>query len=331
METNFRQIILDFPRQLAQPLDFFNQIYLNRRRFNKVVLAGMGGSALVGDLAYLLKVKNFPELNIALPLFVHRSYNLPLDCDEQTLVICSSYSGDTEETISAFEKAKEKNIEVAGFCSGGMLAELFLKNQTPWVKIPSGIPPRCALGWQMAALTKILVGYGLLPQSSLDKLEFLAKNLNPLEWENEARLLCPKIAQKIPVIYASEENKSLARILKIKFNENAKIPAFFNSFPELNHNEMVGWTKSFGSFIFLFLKDSDDWPRTQKRMELTAQILADLGLKSETIEIKGSSPLEKIFQSLIFGDWLSYHLALFYGVDPAPVELVAEFKKRLEK
>lgn len=329
-KSNFRQIILDFPKQLSQPLEFFNQIYLKRRHFDKIILAGLGGSALGGDLLYLLKNKKYPELRLSLPIFIHRSYELPPDCDEQTLLICVSYSGNTEETISVFEKARENNIEIAGLCSGGTLAESFLKNQIPWVKIPSGLPPRCALGWQMSGLAKILVGYGLLAQSFLDKLEFLAKSLDASELENEARLLCPKIAQKIPVIYSSEENKALARIMKIKFNENAKTPAFFNSFPELNHNEMAGWTKNFSPFTFLFLKDSDDLPRVQKRMNLTAQILADLGLKSETIEIKGSEPLEKIFKNLIFGDWLSYHLALFYGVDPTPVELVEELKKRMK-
>ena len=327
--SNFRQIILDFPSQLGQPLEFFNQIYLKRRSFNKIILAGMGGSALGGDLFYLLKNKKYPEFRLSLPIFIHRSYGLPPDCDEQTLLICSSYSGNTEETISVFEKAKEKNIEVAGLCSGGTLAESFLRDRIPWIKIPPGLPPRCALGWQVKGLAKILVGYGLFFQSFLDQLEFLAKNLNSSEMENEARLLCPKLAQKIPTIYSSEENKALARILKIKFNENSKIPAFFNAFPELNHNEMVGWTKNFGPFIFLFLKDADDPPRVQKRMNLTAQILADLGLRSETIEIKGNDPLEKIFKNLILGDWLSYHLALFYGVDPTPVELVEELKRRM--
>ncbi len=330
-KSNFRQIILDFPRQLVEPLEFFNQIYLKRRRFNKIILAGMGGSALVGDLLYLLKAKGSPSFNLALPVFVHRTYGLPPDCDENSLLLCISYSGNTEEIISVFEEAQKKGIEMAGIASGGQLAEFFQKNKTPWVKIPAGVPSRCSLGWQLSATAKIFVGYGLLPQDTLDNLSLSTQNLNSQFLENGAKLFCPKLAHKIPVIYSSEENKALARILKIQFNENTKIPAFFNSFPELNHNEMVGWTKNFGPFLFLFLKDKDDLPRVQKRMDLTAQILKELGLPIEFLEIKGSNILEKIFQSLIFGDWLSYHLALFYGVDPTPVELVEELKKRLKQ
>jgi len=144
-------------------------------------------------------------------------------------------------------------------------------------------------------------------------------------------MLCAKLNHKIPVIYSSQDNRLLAKLWKISLNENAKIPAFFNFFPELNHNEMVGWTKNLGSFHLLFLKDKDDLPRIKKRMEFTADLLKRQNLPLDFVEIEGQNPLEKIFWAVSFGDWLSYHLALFYGVDPTPVTMVEELKKRLKE
>ena len=191
------------------------------------------------------------------------------------------------------------------------------------------MPPRFSLGYQLIALTKIFMAYGLLASSAKDEAVLLAGSLDPSLMENDARALCSKLVHKIPVIYSSSGNELIARLWKIQFNENAKVPAFYNSFPELNHNEMVGWTKSLGPFSFLFLQDENDSPEIKKRMQLTAKLLQEKNLSVEFIKINGLTPLEKLFRSLILGDWLSYHLALFYGIDPYPVEMVEEFKKLL--
>jgi len=290
----------------------------------------MGGSALVGDFLYYFKINHYAPLAVSLPIFTHRSYDLPVDNDQNTLVICVSYSGNTEETVSAFKKARQENLEIAGITSGGQLAELFSTNKTPWVKIPKDIPPRLSFGYQLTALTKILMGYGLLNSSANNVLSELSQKITPGQTEKEAKLFCERLRHKIPIIYASEKNHPIARIWKINFNENTKIPAFYNYFPELNHNEMVGWTNNFGPFYFLFLQDDQDLPIIQKRMKLTAQLLKQNSLPAGFIHLTGANPLEKLFRSLLFGAWLSYHLAIFYGLDPTPVEMVEEFKKLLK-
>ena len=329
-KLNLRQIIINSLGQLQANLEFFNQLNLGRRQFNKVLICGMGGSALIGDLLYYLKVKNQPVLGLKIPVFVHRSYHLPPDVDEQTLVIISSYSGNTEETISAFQKAKEKNLEIVGLASGGQLSEFFQRARIPWVKISGAqIPPRFSLGYQLNGLIKIFVGYGLLPQSAQDALISLTIDLNPAKLEDQAKLLSVKLFHKIPMIYSSEDNKALARFLKISFNESSKIPAFWNSFPEINHNETTGWHKNLGPFFFLFLSDRDDLPKIKKRMELTAKIIKDKNLPVEFIELAGDNDLAKMFWTIIFGEWLSYHLALIYGVDPGEMEIIEDFKKQL--
>jgi len=329
-KSNFREIIMNSAGQLSADLEFFNQLYLTRKTFNKVLFCGMGGSALTSDLFKYFKSRNFEPLHPNIPILVHRNYSLPAYTDPNTLVVCISYSGNTEETVSAFQKAKELNLEVAGIVSGGKLADLFNENKTPWIKLPSGLPPRLSIGYQLAAITKILMAYGLLPFSAFSDIKELSTGIEPGKHEADAKKLAAELANKIPVIYSSQENKVFSRIWKIKFNENTKIPAFFNTFPELNHNEMNGWSKNIWPFQFLFMDDEEDYPEIKKRMQVTGEMLKSLGYPVSKIKVEGGNPLQKAFSVISYGDWLSYYLALNYDTDPFPVEIVEEFKKRLK-
>ncbi|MDP2967296.1 MAG: SIS domain-containing protein, partial [bacterium] len=182
----------------------------------------------------------------------------------------------------------------------------------------------------------VLSNSGVIKDSSGEILE-IAENLKPLELETQGKSLAKKLVGKIPLIYASNKFKSLARIWKIKFNENSKIMAFWNYFPELNHNEMVGYSNlepqsvNLKNFHVIMLRDSDDHPKILKAMELTAVLLKKKGIEVDFVEIKGESILEKLFKNLILSDWVSYYLAKEYRIDPAPVEIVEEFKKKLEE
>lgn len=330
-KSNLREVTLNFPKQLEADLEFLNQLNISRRKFNKVIICGMGGSSQVGDLLVYFKNADYAPLNLKLSVFTHRSYDLPPDTDENTLIICISYSGGTEETISSYEKAREHGIEIVGIaCAGPVLGDLFQQNKTPWIKISNDkIPPRSSLGYQLAALVKIFVAYGLLPQGAQNALAKAARQIKPAELEDNAKLLSEKLFNKIPVIYSSENNKALARIWKIKFNENTKIPAFWNNLPELNHNEMQGWEKNLAPFHIIFLQDDADLPRIQKRMGVTARLLKGKDIPCDFVKISGSDALEKLIYALVFGDWLSYHLAMAYGVDPTPVAMIEDFKKAL--
>lgn len=322
-QSNFRKLILDFPRQFSVGMKAAKNIFLKRPK--KIFIAGMGGSVLSGEI---LKIY-FENAKIKFPLFLHRDYQLPYLAEKKDLIIAISYSGNTEETISAFNEALKKKLKLVAITSGGKLSDLCQKNKIPLVLLPSGIPPRLSLGYQFSALLKIMINLEIAPDCS-DQILNLEKKLKPRVLENQGKILAKKLINKIPLIYSSWRNFALSYIWKIKFNENSKTPAFANFFPELNHNEMVGFEKNLKKFYFLILKDQNDHPRIKKRMDLTSEILKAKGLEGEILEIKGENFFEKIFSNLILADWVSYYLAIHYGIDPTPVKIVEEFKKKME-
>ena len=322
--SNMREVILNFPKQFKEGLEAAKGVKV-KGKFSKIIVCGMGGSALPSNilLTYL------PDLKP--PLYIHRNYGLPSGADKKSLIIAVSYSGNTEETISAYEEAVEKGFKTIAISCGGKLKELAEKKNLPQVIIPStGIQPRCATGYLFSALLKTLSNSGVIEDKSEEVLE-MAENLNPLNFEAQGKNLAKKLTDKIPIIYASNSFKSLARIWKIKFNENSKIMAFWNYFPELNHNEMAGITNLKGNFHILIIRDKDDQPRISKRMELFADLAKEKGVEVDFIELEGKNILEKIFNNLILSDWVSYYLAQEYKVDPVSLEIIEEFKKKLKE
>ncbi|MBI1984687.1 MAG: bifunctional phosphoglucose/phosphomannose isomerase [Candidatus Wildermuthbacteria bacterium] len=317
------EAIRNFPKQFEWESEIENKA--NWKEFSSFVLVGMGGSHLVGDIFQA----SAPGFNLSM----HQDYGLPswpLVVLKDTLVIASSYSGNTEETLSAFEEAISKQIPVAAISIGGKLLEMAKKHGVPYIQLPdTGIQPRMATGFMFKALAKMTGREDLLQQSS-----GLAK-LHPEEFQEKGAALAKKLKGKIPVVYASNRNYCIAYIWKIKFNETGKIPAFYNLFPELNHNEMTGFdakpsTKSLSEkFHFIFLRDSQDGERIQKRMNILESLYAERGLEVETVDLEGSSRMERIFSSLLLADWIAYHIAQLHGVDPEQVPMVEEFKQRM--
>lgn len=330
--SNLKKIITESVNQLKSEMELFNQLNITRRPFNKIIFCGMGGSGLIGEFFKYFKTKKYLPMSANIPIFIHRSYGLPAEADENSLIICISYSGQTEETISSFNQAKEKNLEITGISCGGKLAEIFQTEKIPWIKIPeSNMPPRFSLGYQLKAAIKIFTAYGILPFSAQKEILLIPEKIKPIEIEKNAEKECLKLIDKIPIIYTSQENKIIGYLWKIQFNENAKIPAFCNYFPELNHNEFAGWQKNSKTpFHFLFLKDKNDLPPIKKRMDLTEKILQESEFSVNSFVIEGENALENIFWALCYGDWLSYYLALARQIDPAPVKIIEDFKKQLK-
>lgn len=314
------ETIRNFPKQFAWEPKIENQGKLPQ--LERYILAGMGGSHLQGDILNTVA----PESNI----FIHRDYGLPSLTRgdlSQHLFIASSYSGNTEETINAFREAIQRGLQVAAISTGGQLLELAESHRVPYIKIPdTGIQPRMALGFTFRALVK-MIGREDIVESSGE----LVFELKAEDFEEQGRNLGETLAHRVPVVYASQKNYAAAYIWKIKLNEGAKTPAFFNVFPELNHNEMAGFSTKAATgsdvFHFLFLKDSNDDPRIQKRMEVTQTLYEARGLGVSTLRLEGRTILHKIFSSLLIADWAAYTLALKYGVNPEQVPMVEEFKK----
>jgi glucose/mannose-6-phosphate isomerase len=323
-KSNLRQVIIDYPNQLEIGKNFAKNINLKlEKKPSNLIICGMGGSALPGDVlgAYL---KN---QGINLPIYLAMDYALPHEVNQDSLIFISSYSGNTEETVACFEEALEKKLNILAFSESGKIEEIARKNNIPHIKYQidfTNFQPRYAISYAFMAMNEVLTNLNLS-----DTIELLPK-INSLSKENFGKDLAKKAKNKIPIIYASENFGFLAKTWKIKINENSKLPAFWNVFPALNHNEMVGFSKPPHDYFVIILKDSTDDSRNQKRMDLTAELYKERGIGVEVINIEGNNFLEKFLNTSILGDWISYYLALENNQDPNPVDMVEEFKEKLK-
>ena len=321
IDTMMYEAIKNFNKQFEYEPIIENEDKLERK--SKFILAGMGGSHLAAGLLKIWRTD--------LDMIIHKDYGLPYDTDDRMLIL-SSYSGNTEEVVDAFKKGIENNLSMAVMSVGGKLIELAKEHSIAYVQIPdTGIQPRSALGYSLKALLKIIG-----EEKMLKEIGELASTLNPSEYEIQGRSLAEKLKGKVPVIYSSTQNMPLAYNWKIKFNETGKIPAFYNVFSELNHNEMTGFdvkdpTKELSqNFHFLILRDKDDNPRVLKRMEVLERLYKDRGLPVDVIDIEGKDKYHKVFSSLLTADFAAYHTAQRYGLEPEQVPMIEEFKKLIK-
>ncbi|HUC96136.1 MAG TPA: bifunctional phosphoglucose/phosphomannose isomerase [Candidatus Saccharimonadales bacterium] len=305
------------------------------RSITGVVVAGMGGSALAA-----LLVKSWLKLELSVPIEVVRSYDLPAYVDQNTLVIASSYSGNTEETLSCFEQANTKGAQVAIIASGGHLIDRANLNQITHALLPTGMQPRMALIDDLCVLVEILANFGIVTS---DKLDEIAGNLDRLKSEtakwasdvptdqNYAKQLAQQAVGKTAVFYGGTLAAPVAYKWKISWNENAKNVAFWNELPEFNHNEFIGWTshpveKPFAVFD---LVSSFEHPQILKRFEISDRLLSGQRPKSIVINLAGKSPIEQLLWGSILADFVSIYLAILNGVNPMPVALIEKFKQEL--
>lgn len=316
------EAIKNFGKQFDYVPEIINKENLHLKKH--LILLGMGGSHLAGGLA-----KNISPL---LDLWIHRDYGLPEVSSEflnDSLVIGSSYSGNTEEVIDGIKTALSKGLSCAVISVGGRLIEIAKENNLPYIQIlDTGIQPRSALGYSLVALAHLLQDFTLLQETGS-----LKGKLEPEKFEVEGKKLAEDLKGKVPIIYASRKNFAIAYNWKIKFNETGKIPAFFNLLPELNHNEMTGFdlnekSKSLGEkFKVIFLKDATDHLQIQKRMDVTKKLYEDRGIETITLDLKGSTIGDKVFNSLLLADWTAFHTASMNGAEAEQVPMVEEFKK----
>lgn len=318
---NYPKTIKRFAEQFSYEPEIINEDKLVRKE--RVIIAGMGGSRLVGDILKMWK----PDKEVT----VHSDYNLPPISFEHlhsSLVIANSYSGNTEETVDAALKAIGLGLSLAVVATGGKLIDIAKENDLPYVQVPADrLPARSDLGHDLMAILKIIGDDDGLAEASL------LRSLDPVGLEEEGRNLAKALENKIPIIYTSERNMELGYIWKVIMNETAKVPAFCNRFPELNHNEIAGFENAELSknFHFLFLRDIDD-DRTGRmglRMEKLDELYGQKGLPVTKLELKEESHLKKIFSSVILAHWTAYHLAKQYGVDPEKTDIIEDFKRLL--
>jgi glucose/mannose-6-phosphate isomerase len=303
------------------------------RPVDKVVILGMGGSAIGGDM-----VRRLALAESKVPVWVHRDYGLPPFVDCNTMVIASSYSGNTEETLSAFTASLKTPAKKLALTTGGKLRELVEKEDIPVFSIDYQAPPRAAFPHSFVPLVGIFQKLGLFGDKSAD-LKRALKILNKLAGDlventplvtNPAKQLAAKLRGNLAVIYGGEVLSEVARRWKTNLNENSKAWAFFELFPELNHNAVVGYEfpPEIKDGVFIVLLHSVLFsPRSQLHYEATAKLLAKSGISHEVVEVVGETALAQVLSMVLFGDYVSFYLAMLNETDPTPLDAV-DFVKR---
>lgn len=335
--ANMRGHIREFPQECLkawrQALAF--KLTADYSSVNKVVILGMGGSAIGGDLLSSLHAES------KVITLVHRGYDLPEFVDANTLVIAASYSGMTEETLSSFTQALAKPAMKLAITSGGELKNLAEQNGIPVFTINYSAPPRAALAHSLFPLLGIFRNIGLVTCEAeditatvglLNELQARIADDRPLN-ANAAKQLATKLYSRIAVIYGADILSPVAQRWKTQFNENSKAWAFYEVFPELNHNSVVGYEfpAELTERIFVVLLRSPHFHRRiATRYEITTELLKRAGVSFETVDGCGESALSQMLSLVLLGDWVSYYLSLLYETDPYPVEAIDYLKKKLE-
>lgn len=322
-KENMEKILDGFPDQVKKGIQLAEDMAV-KGDFDKIVLCGMGGSALAGEI-----LKCYLKYDLKIPLITLKTYNLPTYVDKNTLFIASSYSGNTEEAVAAYREAIRKKVPTVVIASGGKLEELSGMNKTPIIKIPSGIQPRLSIGYSFFALLKLFENSGFIESKEQDTRK-TEKALKKSIYKEMAKKIAMKLKDKIPIIYVSDDMEAVAYKWKININENSKTHAFCNKIPEMNHNEINGYVVIKGNYHVLFIKNDEDHERVQKRFKINKELIKEKKVEVTEIEIKGDCFLTKLFSAIYIGDWVSYYLALEEGINPTPVEIVEDLKKQLK-
>ncbi len=334
---NMFQAIYDFPDHIEDAMKIGSAINLKNdyAGLKNIIVSGMGGSAIGGDVAGML-IGN----ELTLPLKVVRGYQLPNWAGPDTLVIASSYSGNTEETLSAYEDAKSKGARICGITTGGKIGQQLVSDGFDKVSIVPGLQPRAALAYSFVTLLFLLKEIGVIRDTIANELIGTVSQLKlkrdqySREQDNPTLELAHRIAPRLPIIYGETEATAVvARRWCGQLSENSKMLAYYNELPEFNHNEIVGWQNNrelLKQFTVIWLKDENDNPRVQLRQGITVELIEEY-CPQEIISVSGDSRFVRLLHLIHFGDWVSYWCALEHETDPTPVEKIMELKDRLAR
>ncbi len=313
-----------------------------RRTYSSLVILGLGGSAIGGDF-----LRSGYSAVLRCPVEVVRDYHIPAYVGPDTLVFACSNSGNTEETLSAYDQARRSGATIVAFTTGGDLARRASADGVPVVIVPGGLQPRAAVGYSFIPLIVVSARLGLIPQALVDDIDGAVAEMRGVrdrccpdagENENQARALAGAWKGKLPVIYGSQGERGLvAYRWKTQINENAKAYAIANVFPELNHNETVGWSGAHGQgnpegvLRVCILRDDREPAHIKRRVELTKKILVEHADGVDEVWATGDGTLARMMSLIYLGDFASCYLAYAYGEDPTPVKVIDWLKSELAK
>lgn len=340
-KSGMRQILIDFHHQVRASNANISKIpsIINTHKINKILILGMGGSAISGDLVRSYIEANHPEIEV--PIFVSRNYKPPKWVDSNTMIIAVSYSGNTEETLSALSHSENNTNHILGITSGGNLLEICKSKNYPVIEIPSDYQPRAALGYMFFNILNFIVSNFckvctiskkvIEEQLLADFLENKANLYKEINENNIALKLANKLFNKQIVVYSSNDLLDVVNLRwRGQIQENAKNLAFGNFLPEMNHNEINSW--SFPKSIIensaiIFLKDKNDNPKILERINATKNLLSSICPTVEVIESIEENPVTRLFDIIYLADWVSYYLALLNNQDPTPIPLISKLKE----
>lgn len=320
--------IQNFPLQMKDALQIANGVKLKKKeKIQNILISGLGGSGIGGTF-----VSEWVSSDCKIPVIVNKDYFLPSFVDEKTLVIISSYSGNTEETLSALQSAIERKAQIIAISSGGMVGEMSKKHGFEWIQIPGGNPPRTCLGYSLIQILKVLEELNFISSRFLNETKEAA---GFLEMEQEsikssAMELAKKIAGKIPVIYSLGREAAAVRFRQ-QINENSKMLCWHHVIPEMNHNELVGWVEKNEKLIVVALLTSFDDKRNLKRLEICKEVFATVTPHYLEIKAKGKNLIEESFYLVHLTDWISAFLADIKQIDAIEVKVIDRLKNALAK
>ncbi len=334
--SNMLSFCVEAPKHYQKAAKIAEKISLRYPKPENIIVAGMGGSGIGGEL-----LKDWARDKAQLPIEVSRDYSLPAYANEKSLVLIVSYSGETEESLSAFLDAAKRKCMILCISSGGSLLEFAEKLNAPYLRVPSGMPPRAALPYLFTPLLKSLEKMKIVSSVSEDLSE-ATKILERISGENApeksarenfSKTLALGIDASVPVVYGFGVYRSVAQRFKQQFNENSKIPSKWEFFSELNHNEIVGWEKAgklAKCFSTIFIRDKNESNEIRNRIETTKTLMRP---DSKMFEVwsQGKSALAKMLSTICIGDFTSVYLAILRKVDPTPVKTIALLKEKMKQ
>ena len=325
-----KELIRDFPDHLKHATDLVAQAKWKNpaKRFKAILVTGLGGSGIGGSL-----VSEWMASTSATPILVNKDYYLPAWVDENCLVIACSYSGNTEETLSATKEALDRNAEVAVITSGGQMLSIAQDHGLNALVVPGGNPPRSMMGYSVTGLMAYMDFYGLNTpdyksawQEAIDKMKAEAD-----EFYSKAEAYAQQLHGRYPVVYSTDGLAALAERIRQQLNENAKMVGWSAAIPEMNHNELVGWAGGNDQFAVILLRHSAEHERNAMRAEINKDILKKHTPHLLEWRSDASSPIAQVLCLSHLADWVSYHLSEMNGVDIMDIKVIDFLKSELSQ
>jgi glucose/mannose-6-phosphate isomerase len=325
-----KSLVENFPKQLREAISIGQAAKLPALTNNiqNILISGLGGSGIGGTIVSEIVSNTCP-----VPVVINKDYFLPEFVGPKTLVVVSSYSGNTEETLQAMEEAIAKNAMIVCISSGGKIAERAKAHGFGLITIPGGMPPRSCLGYSLTQLFFILKNYNLTGNEFIEQLTSAIELIENDQSEiiKEATEVSKKLIGKLPVIYAVDGYNGVATRFRQQINENSKMLCWHHILPEMNHNELVGWTEEHPEIAVVILRNDDDYSRTQTRIEISKTVFKKYTNTICEIYSKGKSKLERSVYLIHLTDWISVLIAESRNIDATEVNIINHLKGELAK